>query len=248
MRKIIDDELELVIDEYNIDKKEDKKKIINNSKDRHSGSEKTPKSLSKRKNAEKEEEMIIPMSTLEDPFPVVTKTPSSDKYNVPFINKSKREEGSPYGSILKKKIVREPSQSPSETDEIDDLINNYKAKRGSGKIKFAQDTILDFEEIRSPIIDLSKVNNQAKITNSDFLLSMLEIGSSSKLYDLKYSSKSKLFWDEVLKGQRFSKIFGQYASDTLRRYYSILTEVGTIRIMTGLIKESISSIDKDDQR
>ena len=76
------------------------------------------------------------------------------------------------------------------------------------------------------IMDLPKLAQQANITNSDIILSIFEICTFNKKYNYDCSNNTKSFWDRVVSEGILKKIFKNFKSETLRKYWKIIRQTG----------------------
>ena len=76
------------------------------------------------------------------------------------------------------------------------------------------------------IIDLSKLSNQTEIKNSEIILAILEICTYNKKYNYDCSNNTKAFWDRVVEEEILKKIFKNFKSETLRKYWKNIRMAG----------------------
>ena len=76
------------------------------------------------------------------------------------------------------------------------------------------------------IIDLPRLSVQKTITHSDIILSILEICTFNKKYNYDCSNNTKAFWDRVVEEGILKKIFKDFKSETLRKYWKIIRQTG----------------------
>jgi hypothetical protein len=96
------------------------------------------------------------------------------------------------------------------------------------------------------IIDTSVVNSQSFITNSDLILCILELCINSVYYGFKYSTKSKVFWENLIKKCEFKNIFVNFKPDTLKKYWITLSETKEFNKAVDLINKNKELIDKKE--
>jgi hypothetical protein len=96
------------------------------------------------------------------------------------------------------------------------------------------------------IIDTSVVNSQSDITNSDLILCILEICINSIYYGFKYSNKSKIFWENLIKKNEFKNIFINFKPETLKKYWIILSEIKDFNKAVDLINKNKELIDRKE--
>ena len=73
-------------------------------------------------------------------------------------------------------------------------------------------------------MDLPKLSMQTNITNSDIILAIFEICTFNKKYNYECSNNTKAFWDRVVKEGILKKIFKNFKSETLRKYWKIIRQ------------------------
>ena len=76
------------------------------------------------------------------------------------------------------------------------------------------------------IIDLPKLSTQAEIKNSEIILAIVEICTFNKKYNYDCSNNTKAFWDRVVEEGILKKIFKNFKSETLRKYWKIIRNAG----------------------
>ena len=76
------------------------------------------------------------------------------------------------------------------------------------------------------IIDLPKLSNQSEIKNADIILAILEICTYNKKYNYNCSNNTKAFWERILDEEILKKIFKNFKSETLRKYWKIIRLAG----------------------
>jgi len=72
------------------------------------------------------------------------------------------------------------------------------------------------------IIDLAKLAGQSEIKNSDIILAIIEICTFNKKYNYDCSNNTKAFWERVVEEEVLKKIFKNFKSETLRKYWKII--------------------------
>ena len=88
------------------------------------------------------------------------------------------------------------------------------------------------------IIDLPKLSNQTEINNSDIILAILEICSFNKKYNYDCSNNTKAFWERVVGEDILKKIFRNFKSETLRKYWKIIRMAGNITKFIETVKNN----------
>ena len=76
------------------------------------------------------------------------------------------------------------------------------------------------------IIDLPKLSEQSEIKNSEIILSIFEICLFNKKYNYDCSNNTKAFWTRVVNEELLKKIFKNFKSETLRKYWKIIRLTG----------------------
>ena len=132
------------------------------------------------------------------------------------------------GKLLDKKRKRGDSQALVETHTAKDF-DYILQKNPNSKVK--------------PYINLEELSKHHLITYSDILLALLEVGQNSDSYLFPFSSKSRCFWSDILEYKVLKKIFVDFKSETLRKYWSELSKYDT-EDTTDLIKKHKSYLDK----
>lgn len=93
-----------------------------------------------------------------------------------------------------------------------------------------------------PFIDLEDLSKQTIINYTDILLAILEICQNSNSYLFAYSTKSKMFWNDVLQYKILKKIFREFKAETLRKYWNELSKYEAENIY-DLIKKNKEYLD-----
>ena len=88
------------------------------------------------------------------------------------------------------------------------------------------------------IIDLPKLSLQANITNSDIILSIFEICTFNKKYNYECSNNTKAFWDRVVSEGILKKIFKNFKSETLRKYWKIIRQTGDNEKFMDIVRKN----------
>jgi len=104
---------------------------------------------------------------------------------------------------------------------------------------------INYTQIK-PIIDISVLDCQPEITNSDLILCIIEICINSVYYGFKYSTKSKIFWENLLKKNEYKKIFENFKPETLKKYWIILSEIKEFTKAVDLINKNKELIDRKE--
>lgn len=100
---------------------------------------------------------------------------------------------------------------------------------------------------KEPIINFNELNpedDNSHIDNSDVLLSIIEIATNGILYDISLSNKSRHYWDTLNNNKIFTKVLSHYKSETLRKYWRIISEISSIDKVLNVVnsyKDQINS-------
>ena len=88
------------------------------------------------------------------------------------------------------------------------------------------------------IIDLPKLASQSEIQNSDIILAIFEICTFNKKYNYECSNNTKAFWERVVDEEVLKKIFKQFKSETLRKYWKIIRLTGNNDKFIEIVKHN----------
>ena len=72
------------------------------------------------------------------------------------------------------------------------------------------------------IIDLPKLAGKYEIQNSEIILAIFEICTFNKKYNYECSNNTRAFWERVVEEEVLKKIFKNFKSETLRKYWKII--------------------------
>ena len=92
--------------------------------------------------------------------------------------------------------------------------------------------------IKDLIIDLPKLSMQSEIRNSDIVLAILEICTFNKKYNYDCSNNTKAFWDRVVEEGILKKIFKNFKSETLRKYWKIIRNAGNTEKFVEAVRKN----------
>ena len=95
------------------------------------------------------------------------------------------------------------------------------------------------------IMDLPKLSTKSYITNTDIILSILEICTFNKRYNYDCSNNTKAFWDRVVKEGILKKIFKNFKSETLRKYWKIIRQTGNNEKYLEVVKQNEDFINNN---
>ena len=93
------------------------------------------------------------------------------------------------------------------------------------------------------IIDLPKLSLQSDITNSDIILAIFEICTFNKKYNYECSNNTKAFWDRVVSEGILKKIFKNFKSETLRKYWKIIRQTGNNEKFMEIVRKNENYIN-----
>ena len=68
------------------------------------------------------------------------------------------------------------------------------------------------------------------------IFSIVEITTNAKYYGMVNSTRSRIFWEVLNDVQEFKNIFGNFKSETLRKYWRLLSSVGEDEKLNSLIE------------
>ena len=88
------------------------------------------------------------------------------------------------------------------------------------------------------IIDLTKLAGQSEIKNSDIILAIFEICTFNKKYNYECSNNTKAFWERVVDEEILKKIFKNFKSETLRKYWKIIRLTGDNNKFIDIVKHN----------
>ena len=123
----------------------------------------------------------------------------------------------------KKKEDKNQKQNPTE-DKKNEPANNNDANQQNPELE--------------TIIDLPKLAGQAEIQNSDIILAIFEICTFNKKYNYECSNNTKAFWERVVGEEVLKKIFRNFKSETLRKYWKIIRLTGNNEKFMEIVKHN----------
>jgi hypothetical protein len=88
------------------------------------------------------------------------------------------------------------------------------------------------------IIDLGKLVGKSEIQNSDLILAIFEICTFNKKYNYDCSNNTKAFWERVVDEEILKKIFKNFKSETLRKYWKIIRMAGNNNKFIDTVKHN----------
>ena len=88
------------------------------------------------------------------------------------------------------------------------------------------------------IIDLGVLAGKSEIRNSDIILAIFEICTFNKKYKYDCSNNTKAFWERVVGEDILKKIFRNFKSETLRKYWKIMRLTGNNEKYIDIVKHN----------
>lgn len=103
----------------------------------------------------------------------------------------------------------------------------------------------EVKRVGAPLyIDLNALSaNNKVLENSEVILAIFEITTNSEYYGVTKSNKSRSFWDSLYKVKEFEKILSAYKSETLRKYWRLLSEMKNRKQFLDTVKKYSKEID-----
>lgn len=137
------------------------------------------------------------------------------------------------------KLAETPKVEPIQSTAPVKVKKENKPKK-TEKIK--QETPV---EPKDPLIDIDEISKKSRdLKNSEILLFIFEIATNSAAYGLTHSNKSRLYWDKLKDQPQFSKILDIFKTETLRKYWRLLSEISSIQTTIELIKKKREIINQ----
>lgn len=90
---------------------------------------------------------------------------------------------------------------------------------------------------------LALTNNNKALDNSEVILAIFEITNNSEFYGISKSNKSRSFWDGLHNVKEFEKILASYKSETLRKYWRLLSEMKNRKQFLDIVRKYSQEID-----
>ena len=98
-------------------------------------------------------------------------------------------------------------------------------------------------QTRKEIIDLTELQKKDKITNSECILTIMEICLNSKKYKFHHQNSTRVFWEEVAANEKLVNILKLFKTETLRKYWRIIRDTNQFKKTIDIVKENASLID-----
>lgn len=94
------------------------------------------------------------------------------------------------------------------------------------------------------VVKVSDIAPKLVMSNSDRLLTMLELATNPEFYNLPDSTRSRTFWEEVVQYNELQHIFGNLKRESLRKYWKAVCDTGIDpRIIADLVIRNKTLID-----
>lgn len=93
------------------------------------------------------------------------------------------------------------------------------------------------------IIDIEELNKKNKLSNSEMILAICEITTNSKYYGMQNSTRSRIFWEIIENMDDYENVFGSFRSETLRKYWRMLSAVENTGKIVKVVQENQKLID-----
>lgn len=85
-------------------------------------------------------------------------------------------------------------------------------------------------------VDFKALSSQPEISNSDLALSLIEIAVNAAYYVINFSTRSKMFWEDILEYKVLRHVFKDYKSETLRKYWRMICKYDASKIVDVITK------------
>lgn len=104
------------------------------------------------------------------------------------------------------------------------------------------------EENHVPIVDLKEMNKKHFISNSQMILCILEICLNASHYGIKYSNRTRIFWDEVYNKKEWHNILKAFKPETLRKYWRTLNDLDNPTKIVEVVNQHADEMNIQDIR
>ena len=94
------------------------------------------------------------------------------------------------------------------------------------------------------VIDLTSIEKKENISNSEYILAIMEICLNGSKYGLTHEHSTKEFWKEVDANERLNSILKKFKTETLRKYWRTIRDINDYDNVIKVIKDNASCIDK----
>lgn len=94
------------------------------------------------------------------------------------------------------------------------------------------------------VIDLASIEKKENISNSEYILAIMEICLNGSKYGLTHEHSTKEFWKEVDANERLNSILKKFKTETLRKYWRTIRDINDYDNVIKVIKDNASCIDK----
>ena len=113
----------------------------------------------------------------------------------------------------------------------------------SYKISDTEENATILTKYPNEIIDLPKLSLKKVMTNTDIILSIIEICTYNRKYNYDCSNNTKAFWDRVAAEGILKKIFKNFKSETLRRYWKVIRQSENTLKFLEVVKQNQNFIN-----
>ena len=94
------------------------------------------------------------------------------------------------------------------------------------------------------VIDLTSIEKKENISNSEYILAIMEICLNGSKYGLTHEHSTKEFWKEVDANERLNNILKKFKTETLRKYWRTIRDINDYDNVIKVIKDNANCIDK----
>jgi len=125
------------------------------------------------------------------------------------------------------------SEKKNKPELNESIIINSEVKNTDQTLRKNKPLIIDLENL---------ADNNKPLENSEVLLAIFEVTTNSENYGITQSNKSRSFWDKLGQVKLFEKILLSFKSETLRKYWRLLSEIPQRKVLET-IKKNIEPIN-----
>lgn len=178
-------------------------------------------------------------------------------------SKSKSKHDSNAENIIKKSTKQQFSgrvDTKTISNEVTRMIEDIEKKKGSksdSKVKKERVhekkfTAKEFNykltknlkmKDHAPFINLFELSKKLEFTNTDILLAIIEIGVNHEYYSIPYSTKSTLFWEEIVQFDELKRLFQFLRPETIKKYYRLISYKNKSEDAAQIIKDNKKLLD-----